>query len=474
MSTFIKNLYDRSPTVLQNLALTGYSAFLHRQRYGEGFRRAREFLERSQWFSAAELADYQDEQLQRIVRHAYDTVPYYRRLFDSNRLKPDDIRGQQDLVKLPVLTRKDIQENFEDLWSRAFSRRQLTVGHTSGTTGTPLEVCYDASVIHMTYALMDRQYRWADARLWRRGDRIAVLRGNVVVPVERRSPPFWRHNYYHNQLLLSSFHLSQGNLPAYLRTLERFAPAVIDGYPSTVYLMARYLLSIGRTFPVKAVITGSETLYDFQRVAIERAFACRIFDYFAAAERVVFSTECDRHEGHHVSAEYGITEILDDDHRPLSAGREGLLVGTSLHNYGMPLLRYLTNDVGAFRTRSCSCGRFLPLMDDVTTKAEDILALRDGRMISPSVLTHPFKPMHGIEQSQIVQEDYDRITIRIVPNDRFGPADSQHLIREFKARLGEDMQIRIETLASLPRTRSGKFKWVISRVEKGIKVPGGE
>ena len=474
MSQLLKNLYDRSPAILQNLVITGYAAFLQRARYGAGFRRARAHLEQSQWQSPDELAAYQAQQLQRMVRHAYDTVPYYRRLFDARNLKPQDIRRPADLVKLPVLTRKDIQSNFDDLRSRAFSRRQLSMGHTSGTTGTPLEIGYDANVIHMTYALMDRQYRWAHARLWRRGDRIAVLRGNVIVPVARRRPPFWRHNYYHNQLLLSSFHLSPDNLPLYLRALERFAPAVMDGYPSTLYLLARYLLSIGRTFPVKAVITGSETLYDFQRVAIEQAFACRAFDYFAAAERVVFSTECDRHEGHHVSLEYGITEILDDAHAPLPAGRQGLMVGTSLHNYGMPLLRYLTNDVGAFKTQSCSCGRALPLMEDVTTKAEDILALRDGRMISPSVLTHPFKPMHGIEQSQIVQEDYDQITIKIVPNEHFNPDDSQHLIREFKARLGDDMQIRIEILQALPRTRAGKFKWVISQVDKAIKVPAGE
>lgn len=474
MSKFFKQLYDQSPVLLQNAVLTGYSALLHRKRYGEGFTRCKELLEQSQWYSAEQLAAYQDEQLRHVVRHAYETVPYYRRLFDARRLKPEDFKSQQDLVKLPILTRKDIQSNFEDLRSRAFSKNQLSLGHTSGTTGSPLEIYHDPTVIHITYALMDRQYRWANARLWRFGDRIAVLRGNVIVPVTQRRAPFWRHNYYHNQLLLSSFHMSPENLPIYLRELQRFAPVVIDGYPSTVYLLARYLLSIGRTFPVKAVITGSETLYDFQRTAIEKAFDCRIFDYFAAAERVLFATECDHHEGHHISAEYGITEILDDQHQPLPTGQQGLLVGTSLHNYGMPLIRYITNDVSALKARGCSCGRALPLMEDVTTKAEDILALRDGRMISPSVLTHPFKPMHCVEQSQIIQEDYDRITIKIVPNGSFRPADAEHLIREFKARLGEDMHIEIETVQELPRTRSGKFKWVISKVDKGIKVPSGE
>lgn len=474
MNTFLKNLYDKSPAFLQNAVITGYSALLHCERYGKGFARAKALLEKSQWYTAAEHASHQDEQLRLIVRHAYETVPYYRRVFDNRRLKPEDIESQQDLAKLPVLTRKDIQSNFDDLRSRAFSRSQLKLGHTSGTTGSPLEVLYDTRVIHMTYALMDRQYQWAGARLWRFGDRIAVLRGNVVVPVTRRRPPFWRHNYFQNQLLLSSFHLSHENLPHYLRELEQFAPVVIDGYPSTMYLLARYLLSIDRTFPVKAVITGSETLFDFQRAAIEQAFDCRIFDYFAAAERVVFATECNRHEGHHVSAEYGITEILDDNHQALPPGQHGLLVGTSLHNYGMPLIRYVTSDISALKEGNCSCGRSLPLMEDVTTKAEDILALRDGRMISPSVLTHPFKPMHCVEQSQIIQEDYDRITIRIVPNAQFRPADSEHLIREFKARLGEEMQIRIETVQELPRTRSGKFKWVISKVDKGIKVPAGD
>lgn len=471
MNKLLKDLYDKCPFALQNAVLTGYSALLHRERYGVGFVRSRELLEESQWYSAQELAAYQDQQLRHLVRHAYETVPYYRRVFDDRCLKPADFKSHQDLIKLPLLTRKDVQANFEDLRSRAFSRGQLKLGHTSGTTGSPLELYYDAKVIHMTYALMDRQYRWAGVRLWRLGDPIAVLRGNVIVPVTRRKPPFWRHNYFHNQLLLSSFHLSQENLPHYLRELKRFAPVVMDGYPSTMYLLARYLQSIGQTFPVRAVITGSETLYDFQRKAIEQAFACRVFDYFAAAERVIFATECDRHDGHHIAMEYGITEVLNDKHLPSPPGKSGMLVGTSLHNYGMPLLRYVTNDISALKAQPCACGRLLALMEDVSTKAEDILALKDGRMISPSVLTHPFKPMHCVEESQIVQEDYDRIRIRIVPNAQYRPADAQYLIREFKARLGDDMQIEIEVVEKLPRTKSGKFKWVISEVDKGIKVP---
>jgi len=138
---------------------------------------------------------------------------------------------------------------------------------------------------------------------------------------------------------------------------------------------------------------------------------------------------------------------------------------------GMPLIRYVTNDVSAMKRVACSCGRGLPLMEDVTTKAEDILALSDGRMISPSVLTHPFKPMHTVEASQIVQDDYDSIEIRVVPREGYSDADTQHLLREFRERLGEDVRVRVTKVAELERSRSGKFKWVVSKVSGSVKVP---
>ena len=198
---------------------------------------------------------------------------------------------------------------------------------------------------------------------------------------------------------------------------------MIDGYPSSLYVLARLLLKRGERLPVRAAITSSETLYDFQRQAIEEAFACRVFDYYAAAERVIFSVECNQHSGHHLCEEYGITEVLGDDDQPVPPGSEGYLVGTTLHNVGMPLIRYRTTDRGAFKPGRCSCGRPLQLTEDVTTKAEDLLRLRDGRLIPPSVLTHPFKPLDSIEGSQIVQTDLDRLLIRIVPGGKFGEGD---------------------------------------------------
>ena len=193
-----------------------------------------------------------------------------------------------------------------------------------------------------------------------------------------------------------------------------------------------------------------------------------MFDYYALAERTVFATECERHEGHHLCMEYGISEILDEKNEPLPKGKIGKLVGTSLHNFGMPLIRYVTNDMTALRDHACSCGRGLELMDDVTTKAEDTLTLKDGRLISPSVLTHPFKPMNSVEESQIIQKEHDRIVIKIVPRKDYTEADTAHLIREMKIRLGNEVRVEIEMVERLERSGSGKFRWVISEVPLGL------
>ncbi len=296
--------------------------------------------------------------LRRVVAHAYETVPFYRRRFDEAGVSPADIRGHADLVKLPLLTRDDMRAHFDELRSTGPPGRAMREGHTSGTTGTPLTVGYDHDTVWMTYAVFDRHYRWAGCRFGRGGDRMAVARGNVIVPLTQTAPPFWRVNSVQNQLLLSSFHLSRTNLPAYIEALRAYQPAVVDGYPSTLYVLAKYLQTVGETLPVRAAITSSETLYDFQRALIEERFACRVFDYYALAERVVFSGECEAHEGRHVAMEYGIAEVVDDDGRPCPPGVEGRLVGTSLHNLAMPLIRYVTNDRTAFLVdRADAAGR---------------------------------------------------------------------------------------------------------------------
>ncbi|MDB4516468.1 hypothetical protein N9089_02585 [Crocinitomicaceae bacterium] len=468
MESNIKKIYDKAPVVIQNLGVSAFSFLLDRERYRGRFKEYQDFLEQSQWYNLSQQDTYQNDKLQKLLSYAYNRVPYYRKIMDERKLLPVDIRSIADLHKLPVLTKDDIRRNFSELLSADYKYKTVRKGHTSGTTGTPLEVCYSNDMIQMNYALLDRQYRWADARLGKFGDRVAVIRGNVIVPLQQKKPPFWRHNYVYRQLLLSAFHLSTENLHFYIDEIKRFRPKILDGYPSTLYVIAKYLKNNNEKLKLHAVISASETLFDFQREIIEESFDCRMFDYFASAERVLFATECDKHMGHHISSEYGVTEVLGSNQEPAGEGEEGTLVATSLHNYAMPLIRYVTNDRTALKAIPCTCGRDLPLMEDVTTKAEDLITLKDGRLISPSVLTHPFKPLVGITESQIIQERPDYIRVLIVPGKEFSREDGWQLVRGLEERLGEGVEVDIEIVDRLERKGSGKFKWVISNVDVGI------
>jgi len=456
-----QQFYERLPWPLQTLALNIYAGKIHVERFGPRFRLELErSLERERWPQEA-LEEYQRTRLQELVRHAYESVPYYRRIFDERGLTPGDVRSPSDLPRLPLLTREDVRRNLPDLISSRVPRESLAMGRTSGTTGSPLQFYWDRDMRFMNNIADWRQKAVAGLT---HGQPHAVLYGRMIVPTSQRKPPFWRMNYFDNQLWLSTFHISTENLGFYVQKLRRFRPQVLEGYPSTVEMVSRYLEERGERLPLHAVLTTSETLRPDQRERIERVFDCRVFDFYGLAERVIFSTECERHEGHHVNLDYGLLEITNDRGEPVAEGELGWIVGTSLHNRGMPFLRYKTGDVTRLRMRPCSCGRRFPIMEDVTTKAEDVIVTRDGRFISPSVLTHPFKPLQGIAMSQIIQEDRDHLTVKIVRAAGFRDEQGETLVRGLQERVGAEMRIRLEFVDEIPRSGNGKFKWVVSKV----------
>jgi phenylacetate-CoA ligase len=463
--TFSQRIYQAAPEWLQNGLMNAYALHLRRQRFGTDFRRTMAEWEQSQWWPADRMRTYQDERVREIVAHAARQVPFYQKRWADYGVSAAQVQGVADLRLLPTITKAEIRAAGERLLSARPS--QLEHGHTSGTTGSPLSLWYDRTMVVTNNAADWRQKRWGGLEL---GDWCALFLGRVVVPVHRQRPPFWRANHVQKQLWCSSFHLSHQNLPLYLAEIRRRGIRFLEGYPSTTHIVANYLLRRGETLPLEAAFTSSETLHQVQRDAIERAFQCRVFDFYGHAERVVFAGECDRHEGKHLFDEYGATEILDENDRPVPSGRSGMLTGTTLWNRGMPLIRYRTGDVSTIGTTACSCGRGLTRLADVATKAEDIVITPDGRYVSPSVLTHPFKPFDQLLKSQIVQRERNRILVKLVPSSAFTDAHREQLIAGLRERLGTAMQIETAIVEDIPAEPSGKFRWVICEIPHSYRV----
>lgn len=464
-----EEVYTRLPPWAQTLALNAYAARLHFRRQGKDFRRLREKWAQSEWWDPEDLRAWQDSRLRQIVEFAYKHVPFYRERWDDLGIDVNDIRGVSDLPRLPVLEKEEVREAGKRL-TPSDRDVDLVHGHTSGTTGSPLSLWYDRRMSVVNNVADWRQKSWGGLEP---GGWWGVFLGRVVVPTDRDDPPFWRTNYVHRQVWFSAFHMSPENLDIYVREIRRRGLRFLEGYPSTLYILAQHVSARGERLPMEAVFTSSETLHRAQRETIEEVFECEIFDFYGLAERVIFAGECERHQGKHLFEEYGVTELVDDEGERVAEGETGWLTGTTLWNRGMPLIRYRTSDLSR-RLGRCDCGRGLSLIDSVTTKAEDIVVTPDGRFVSPSVLTHPFKPFDEIHKSQVVQEDVDTLRIRLVVDEGFDADDEDELKASLRNRVGENVELLVEYEEDIPPDPSGKFRWVVSRVSHELDLSWGQ
>jgi phenylacetate-CoA ligase len=456
-----ETLYGRLPVAGQEMVIAWRGRRILRDRFGPGYEELRRLLDDSEWYDRERLRSYQDGRLQALIVHAYETVPYYRDVMDARRLKPSDVRTAHDLTKLPVLLKEDVRANAERLVSRAARRRTLRSAATSATTGAPLSIYWDRAVALMNHACYFRVRRWAGAPF---GKRCATLQGRITVPAEQRKPPFWRRNPSWNQIFFSSLHMSAENLPHYVAELRRFEPEVLEVYPSSAYILARFLEARGERLPMPSVITTGEPLLPPERETIERCFGTRVFDAYGLAERVAFSSECDRHEGQHLFEEYGVTEFVDDRGEPVATGAPGRLTGTSLHNFAMPLIRYVTGDVATPSDRVCGCGRQLPMLDGLTAREGDLLVTPDGRLVPPVMVSWAVRFLRDCDQWQIVQESRHEILVRAVTRSPITDEERAGVAARLARHLGASVRTRVERVSEIPLTSRGKIRHVISHV----------
>ena len=201
--------------------------------------------------------------LHRTLISAIAKLPYYRKI--SNRFPVT--RSLEVLQQhFPIITKETLLDKRNELYPNAGkSRPWNSTGKTSGTTGTPLSVFRSPKSVLMENAFLRRHWEWGG---YRHGMRRATLRGEMVVPLDRRVPPYWFWNRYNNQLLISSRHLRDDCADAIIDELERFSPAMLQAYPSTAFALAQLMALRNRRLAIPVVFTASEPLYPHQRELI--------------------------------------------------------------------------------------------------------------------------------------------------------------------------------------------------------------
>jgi len=454
----LQELYDRLPPTVQDMFVATAGWRSYRARFGSHFRANLRELSRTDFLSADEVQADQARRLADLVRWAAATVPYYRELFRREGIDPERVRSVEDLAQVPFLDKETVRLRGNELLSEGFSSRILIPGRSSGTTGTALRLVHTREALGWEYAVIWRQRGWFGFLL---GDRFAGFGGQPVVPFEQQEPPFWRSDLARSRVLFSLYHMKREYLQYYAAELRQRGYQFWQGYPSSIALICEYLLENGielRTAAPEAVFTSSETLLDFHRERIVQATRAHVADRYGNAELSVSAVQCPE-QNYHVDTEFCVVEI--DPHEKGPDWVRGEVIATGFANRAMPLIRYRTGDVATLRqSEGCACGRSRPVIEELDGRIEDYIVTPDGRRVGR--MDHVFKDALLVREAQIYQSSPEAIVVRIAPRPGYGPDAQTEIEREFRARLGRDIQIRYELVDGIPRESNGKFRAVIS------------
>jgi len=402
------------------------------------------------------LRQIQLKMLRAVIKHVYENVPYYHRKFRAAGVKPDDVKGVDDLCKIPITSKFEVQScDVEDVVSSGFDVKRLVRRTTSGSTGIPLATFIDRRFLDFEEAVWMRA--WFEDGL-RIRDRMAVIADPRTFP---KGKTFFRSWWLAERCHISIF----DSVERQMELLSEFRPDVVKGYASSLYLLAVEASDLKAKVKPRLVFSGAGLLDEHSRKKINTAFGAEVFDFYACSELGLIGWECKAHSGFHVNADSVLIEFLDEDGTAVAPGEGGRVVGTSLFNYVMPLIRYDLGDVAVPIDDECPCGVTLPLIRLVEGRGDDFLVATDGRLIPPTVFfPYPFENMDKIKQFRVIQKRRDKLRIELVPKEEFLDENGffEKAEKRIKQLFGEHMQVEFKVLDEIPLDKTGKLRKVIS------------
>ena len=416
----------------------------------------REF-ERNQYLSPDELRAMQLRKLRQQLIAAYRYVPLYRHRMTEAGLTPLDIQTHEDLRLLPVLTKRDIQDQQDMLVASNVPASKRLPNQTGGSTGSPLQFYVDRERFDSRMASTDRHNAWAGLRP---GDWFAQLWGSTFDVGDTPDPdPNWRQRLLYRSLTLHTAAVSEESMMRYVEVLRRYRPRYMLAYAQSAVLFAEFCLRNNfDDISFESMIVSAEMLLPGKRQVIEEAFGGKVFNRYGCREVSIIASECEFHSGLHVNADALIVEVEPAPHLPPGMGR---VLVTDLLNCSMPLIRYEIGDLANLDPDiQCPCGRSLPVIGNIQGRTSDFLCLANGRMIGGPSLALLAADMREVRQVQFIQRDPNTVTLKVVAGRGYNPLTEQELRRRMQPYLGEASSLTIVTAESIPSEPSGKYRFV--------------
>lgn len=460
----VNKIYALMPSFIQDIGISVYGYYWHKRRFGGVFTKEYEGFKVREKYLQLEWENYQEQKLSEILLHSYKNVPYYHKsLAPFAEMIPHF--KLRDLEKLPILEKDTLRRLGK---TELLAEQQEKGGDfysSSGSTGTPTQIKISPRMHQVWTAGFEARIRnWAGVtNKTPRG----TIGGRRVVADGNSSGPFYRYNIIEKQVYFSAYHISDKTIENYVEGMYKHKIEYMTGYAMSNFFLARFIEEKGLKAPqLKAVITSSEKLTPEMRATFKRVYGCKSYDSYSGVEDCGMITECE-HGKLHISPDLGILEVMKENGEYAMPGETGELICTGILNYDQPLIRYRIGDlVKVSRDQNCLCGRNMPIIDEVIGRVEDTVIGPDGREV---VRFHGiFIEIPEIIEGQIIQHKLEEFEIKIVTSHKLKESSIDLIKKRMSTQLGE-VNIKITDVEHIPRNQNGKFKAVISYVNREKK-----
>lgn len=413
-------------------------------------------LQQSQFFSKEDIRKLQQEKLKKLLLHCVQYVPAYA---SYKNLIPDiEENAFNALTKFPVLTKYQVNNNIDNLICVNTDKTSLVPNQSGGSTGEPVRFFIDRPTAEYSESARWRGLSWWDINI---GDKCLMVWGNPLELNKRENLIYnMKERFLKNIIFVSAYNLNPQSIHNYARMINLQKPKYFYGYASALYLLAQLMIknNIKIKYKLKGIVSTSETLYDFQRETIEKAFNCPVINEYGARDAGIIAYECPSGKMH-ISAENMIVEILDIETRePVETGKSGLVVITDLNNFSMPRLRYVIGDVAALSEENCQCQRSLPLIEKIEGREDDIFVALNGNYVHAVYFCNLARSFPSIRQFQIIQQTKSDILLRIIKSDSFKESEVRSYINEIHKLMGP-VNVKVEYTDKIEPTASGKIRY---------------
>ena len=415
-------------------------------------------MEDVQWWDKDRIAALQLTRLRDLLLDVATHVPYYRETFAKIGFDPATVQSVADLNRLPLLTKTIIRGNTDKL--KHANAQGLARFNTGGSSGEPLIFFIGRKRVSYDVAAKWRATRWWDVDI---GDPEIVVWGSPIELGKQDRVKQIRDKLMRTHLL-AAFEMSEAKLDGFLSSIRSVRPRMLFGYPSALTHIAKHAQkrNVAMTdLGIKVAFVTSERLYDEQRNTISDVFGCKVANGYGGRDAGFIAHECP-HGNMHLTADDIVVEIVDALGQVLPAGQAGEIVVTHLSTNDFPFIRYRTGDIGVLGSAMCTCGRGLPILQDIQGRSTDFVVASDGTVMHGLSLIYILRDLAGVKAFKVIQESRVLTRVLLETENGFAPNSSRQIIDGFKRRLGQDVSVVVELVDNIPAEKSGKFRYIIS------------